>query len=399
MRWLTPHRGWICLAVAVSIIGSGCGQSRRLPTTDRSDREWLRDAWEAQKRLYLRPDGYLVDRTRTDAPVTSEGQAYALMQAAWMRDRDTFTRVFDWTERHLKRPDGLYSWLWTADDGGRVVDDNSATDADTDIAFALVLAAAAFDAPHLLDRARDIVVAVRTHASLAVKRGWIVLPGRWAAPDRITSLSYFSPFAYEYFDEIDPSGRWSEAIHAGYDLLEASLQGQPPRLPPDFVSVDLAGRPTGLPAGSRLSPNFSYDAMRVFWRVDLDCRLHRRARACVERGGARQAAVVMGRDGRLVDRYAVDATPLSTRESLSFYGALLPAVEVVAPAQAGWIRTQRLTPPALDELLVRNDRYYDFNWTWFGLASTSGLTVERTPRVRELRGSYRPATPSAPRPR
>ena len=110
---------------------------RAAPLT--SEREFLTASWETYRRLYIDADGYVLDRTRNDGEVTSEGQAYALLRAAWMDDPATFDRVFAWTERHLRRPDGLYSWRWSPRGGGALLDVNSAADADQDIAFALIL--------------------------------------------------------------------------------------------------------------------------------------------------------------------------------------------------------------------------------------------------------------------
>src|SRR5206468_11130592 len=124
--------------------------------------------------------------------VTSEAQSYALLQAAWLRDADTFERVRTWTDDNLKRPDGLYAWLWDPRDGGRVIDVNTATDGDTDIAFALVIAADAFNRPDYRAEAQEIVKAIRAHASLRLKTGWFPSAGNWAAAERIANLSYFA---------------------------------------------------------------------------------------------------------------------------------------------------------------------------------------------------------------
>ena len=72
---------------------------------------------------YVDPDGRVVRRDQGGDTV-SEGQAYALLIAVALGDRERFTAVWTWTRDHLQRPDKLLSWRWT---DGAVVDANSAT--------------------------------------------------------------------------------------------------------------------------------------------------------------------------------------------------------------------------------------------------------------------------------
>ena len=82
---------------------------------------------------YVDDDGRVV-RHDQGGDTVSEGQAYAMLLAVAADDRDRFAQVWDWTRAHLQRGDGLLAWRWA---GGRVVDDEPATDADLDAARAL----------------------------------------------------------------------------------------------------------------------------------------------------------------------------------------------------------------------------------------------------------------------
>ena len=103
--------------------------------------------------------------------------------------------------------------------------------------------------------------------------------------ERIVNLSYFTPYAYPYFARVDPAGGWLNVVTAGYDLLDRSTSGAAVRLPPDFMTVDQSGSIGDLPQTTALSRRFSFDAIRIPWRVELDCRLHARERACAAAGG------------------------------------------------------------------------------------------------------------------
>jgi endo-1,4-beta-D-glucanase Y len=53
----------------------------------------------------------------------SEGQAYALLIAVALGDRQRSDAVWTWTREHLRRTDGLLSWHWA---DAAVADANSA---------------------------------------------------------------------------------------------------------------------------------------------------------------------------------------------------------------------------------------------------------------------------------
>src|SRR5438046_4583128 len=89
---------------------------------------------------YVDGDGRVVRRDQGSDTV-SEGQAYALLLAAGTGDRRRFDRVWNWTQTHLEQPDGLFAYHWQ---DGRVTDPNSASDADLDIARALLVASRRF---------------------------------------------------------------------------------------------------------------------------------------------------------------------------------------------------------------------------------------------------------------
>jgi endo-1,4-beta-D-glucanase Y len=364
----------VLLVIALPRFCKPCGDAWWSLSTPESR---LLSLWSAYKQNYMQPGGDVRDPLR-GGRVTSEAQSYALLQAAWLRDADTFERVRKWTDDNLKRSDGLYAWLWDPRDGGRVIDVNTATDGDTDIAFALVIAADAFNRPDYRAEAQQIVRAIRANASLRLKSGWFPSAGNWAAAERIANLSYFAPYAYEYFERLDPGAGWAHAISIGYDLLDqATARGE---LPADFVAVDGAGALAPLPATSTLNRVFSFDSIRIPWRIELDCRVHRRQRACADPLVDRLQQI-FARDRRLVTRYTQAGMADATDESLSFYGAVLPAFSRKHPGTADALRRSQLSGRSLSMLRAATNRYYDANWAWFGLAAADGLIVERTPAL------------------
>ncbi len=335
---------------------------------------FLATAWRDYVGVYVAPEGYVLDRTRgPDGEVVSEAQGYALLRAAWERDAETFDRVLSWTERTLRRPDGLYAWRWTPAGGGSMLDWNTATDADQEIALALLMGAEVFQRPWLVARAAELLRAVKAHESIAVGDGWFPAAGNWAVGERIVNLSYFLPYAYDAFATADPESRWDQALATGYALLAAVMAPPGIEFPPDFMTVDAQGAPGPLPPGSTLSAAFSFDAVRLYARVAMDCRVSGRAAACADTLHAAAVAQRLERDGRIVTKYSVQGRPESDAESLSFYGCLLPAFQRHAPEAARRLLDGRLSQASLRPILRAPDRYYDLNWIWFGLAVSEGF--------------------------
>ncbi len=375
-RRRTRGPGLLILAVVLTLAG-GCAENET-PTPEGVD-AYLTGDWDRYAEQYLREPGYVVDPARADGRVTSEGQGYALLRTSLLGRGEAFGRIFRWTEQHLRRPDGLYSWLWSPADSA-VVDPNTATDADQEIALALLIAADRFDRDDYRQRARTLLSDIRSHEAVDLPDGWFPAAGNWAVGDRIVNLSYFLPYAYPHFDRADPDGNWDAALAAGYRLLDRWLERPGARLPPDFMSVDSAGRPhPASTVDTALSGFFSFDAVRIYWRVAVDCLLHDRERACSGPSRSEFLARELDRSGRIVTRYTTGGERRSEQESLSFYGSLLPSLRLHHPSLYSRVRRTSLSAESLRRLSEQEERYYDRNWVWFGIAAASGWLESRMP--------------------
>jgi cellulose synthase (UDP-forming) len=129
-------------ALASSLALAACGGTVPVPSSASPAASRLRSvlsaAWSGYRQVFIQPDGRVVDPKRGGV-TTSEGQSYALLRAVWMGDRLTFQTVWRWTASHLEVGGGSpFASLWS---NGSIADHDSATDADSDIALALLFAA------------------------------------------------------------------------------------------------------------------------------------------------------------------------------------------------------------------------------------------------------------------
>jgi len=215
-------------------------------------------------------NGAFVD---ADGRVTSEAQAYALLRAVWSDDRALFDRALAWTRANLVRRDGLPSWLWQ----GRVVDTNTASDADADMALALLMAGRHWDDPALVEEGRRMVGAIWEREVAVVSGTPYITAGDWATEGPILALnpSYFAPYAYQVFAEIDPEHDWTAVIDSSYRVLFDAARAplgveRSAGLPPDWVGLDRGtGALVALELPGIVTTRYSYDAARSYWRVSL----------------------------------------------------------------------------------------------------------------------------------
>lgn len=221
---------------------------------------------------HFEEDGAFVEK---DGSVTSEAQSYAMLRSVWMNDRETFDAAWGWTRRNLQRDDGLLSWRWQ---DGEIVDEASATDGDTDIALALLLAGKRWRDPELLQEGTRIVSSIYEHEVASVGRRRVITPGDWWETSQSVPFnpSYFSPYAYRIFAEVDSDHDWYSVIDSGYSILfEASGSNLGLRtssgLPSDWVGIQpSSGKLVPFEIEGKTTTNYGYDAARTWWRIALD---------------------------------------------------------------------------------------------------------------------------------
>jgi endo-1,4-beta-D-glucanase Y len=351
----------------------------------------LTENWSRYKATFIQTDGRVIDYNGN--VTTSEGQAYAMLRAFWMRDRATFDTVYRWTRDNLQIPRGdhLFSWKWgeKPDHSWGALDRTSAADADQDIALALLLAGQVWREPSQqvksqLDYhndARLILNDIWDRLTLDAPLGRVLLPGDWPRPPGKTganahtyaiNLSYFAPYAYRAFAEADPDHDWTLLIDSSYEILSRAIAQTDTHLPPDWVEISLDNDQVALyrePLDSR--GDFGYEAIRVYWRVALDALL-----SPLEK---RAAGLLATRT--LLPRYWIirQDLPVSLTwdgivrnpklESGAVYGAILPALTHQDRHVTEEVVTRRLLPNLQPGGVwnTKND-YYAQNWLWFGLA-------------------------------
>jgi endo-1,4-beta-D-glucanase Y len=340
----------------------------------------LQQGWAGYKQAFVSSGGRVSDPTRGGI-TTSEGQSYALLRAVWMDDRSTFDAVWHWTIANLQvRGDGLFASLWGS---GAVQDHNTATDADSDVALALLFASRRFGDGSYHSAAMTVLAGMWQHDVTSIKGMNVLTAGNWAAvpqsPGPVINPSYFAPYAYRVFAREDTGHPWSTLIDSSYTLLDrctaATLDGTPSAgLPPNWCAISRAsGQIVSFPQISG-ADNYGYDAFRVMWRVALDALWNNepRARDYLNRNDflrKRWSAAQM-----LDPVYAHDGTVVSGYDDPTIYGGDIGNFVVADPAAAAQIEQRLLASfhPGAPAYFGQSSNYFEQNWVWFGIALSGG---------------------------
>jgi endo-1,4-beta-D-glucanase Y len=395
IRWL----GYVLVIGAVALLLSVLyenGHRKDVPLLF-SASAMLNSIWQNYQKQYLEPSDYrTLDRSRNNI-TTSEGQGYTMLRAVWLGDKTTFDEEATWTKNNLQhKNDHLFAWLFgqRADGTYGIITDQggmtSASDADTDIALALVFGYARWQNPQYLGDARDIMRDIWAKEVIVISgTPYLTADDLEASSTKATvavNPSYFAPYAYRIFAEVDPTHPWNKLADGSYQLLQASMlspldASSTAKLPPDWMLINKKTAAIETPTQSQPSysgnstttpSNFGYDAMRVPFRLALDYQWFNDPRDKQLLDQMRFLSNTWKADGLILETYthAGAVLPQFTRESPAVYGGTIGYFMVSDPTLAPTVYQNKLlfllnpNTNTWKELLP----YYDDNWAWFGIA-------------------------------
>ncbi|MES2437348.1 MAG: glycosyl hydrolase family 8 [Patescibacteria group bacterium] len=356
-----------------------------------SPRTELLTLWEAYKQEYIEKGSFRVLDKQKDSITTSEGQSYAMLRAVWLDDKPTFDGVWKFTKDNLQHKEGdkLFAWLFgkqpdgsygiMTSQGGQ----NSATDADTDIALALIFASARWNNQDYLNEAKLILDSVWAHEVVDIKgRPYLVANNleKNSPTTMVVNPSYFSPYAYRVFAKVDPTHNWMGLVDTSYEVLEKSMaapldQTKSANIPPDWIFLDKTNGAILPPKAENLSTNFGYDALRTPWRIALDWQWFEEPRAKALLTDMKFLSEQWNSNSVLYVPYKHNGEPAEKHQSAAFYGGTIGYFMVADPENAKVIydnKLQVLYNPDTNSWKVKLG-YYDDNWVWFGIALYNNL--------------------------
>lgn len=375
--------GWSVTLVAMAILLiSLYKQKKAINEQYFSNYTLLMSSWDKYKASFIDPEGRVIDFSANEV-TTSEGQSYAMLRSVWADDPETFERVWGWTQKNLQRSeDNLFGWRWGVVEGrGGFVSpggENSAADADNDIAYALILASRRWQKSGYEDQARAIIEDIWELETVAMGNKRYLAAGNWAIAESeaVINPSYFVYYAWREFAKIDSERNWMRLVDSSYEILkeatELSLdENKSGGLPPNWFVLDLTNGEIEPAIEGGLNTYYSYDAVRVPWRVSFDYQqsLDIRAYQYLVYNFA-SLKQYYKENGYLPSVMAHDGQPVSRVENPVMYATALEVFAHTDRQLAQKIFQEKIINLyALDRSTFREDLpYYEQNWLWFGVA-------------------------------
>jgi endo-1,4-beta-D-glucanase Y len=213
--------------------------------------------------------GGRVIRPENSDDTASEGIAYGMLVGVYMNDRPMFDAL--WSYAH-GRFNGNQLMAWHYNSGGGQLDGGAATDADQDMAWALLMAdkqwggsPTAGGLPTYAASATALIGAIWSH-EVDQSNGFVLKPGDNFGGANQTNPSYFAPSYYKVFARVTGNAGWMSVVQSSYQILgrAAGASG----LVPNWVNAQGAGVPG--PGNDPNGLSFGYDACRTPWRIALD---------------------------------------------------------------------------------------------------------------------------------
>ena len=207
--------------------------------------------------------GLRVQRPENQNDTVSEGMGYGMLAAVYMGDQSTFDGLWTFTKSHLDSY-GLMNWHLNADGSTASGGSNSATDADEDIAFALLMASDQWKGGTYLADGVAMVNAMRINNLFS--DGSLQNGDNWNNTNAINP-DYFSPAYYRVFAKAANDPYWATTvIDRGY-LHLAGVTGTGGLVP---NSTNLQDATTSCTSTQKCDLKYGYDACRMPWRIAMD---------------------------------------------------------------------------------------------------------------------------------
>lgn len=328
--------------------------------------------------------GFLRTR-RPDTPdgernsTVSEGISYGMLIAVMMGDQESFDAFFQYADR-WSNENGLMCW-YIAADGSRALGRGAASDADEDIAWALLLASQQWGGRGGLSESYE-ALAVRQIGRIyefEVDHGEFAdmfLPGDEWRGKNVFNPSYFAPYQYRMFGEVTGNvAAWQRVVDRGYEIIERCLNEQSGNQHNGLVPAwcTFGGVPVEAFVGAE--QNYQTDSARLPFRMAMDWALYKDERAKRYLDKICSFFLAQGA-AHIIDGYELDGTPSPDRKTLDHGEGSAVFVGCAAAGAMCHRKYQALLDGAYERLktgrLLARSRYYNHCWTVMSLLMLTG---------------------------
>jgi endo-1,4-beta-D-glucanase Y len=310
----------------------------------------------------------------------SEGIAYGMLLAVYADDQPTFDKLWQYAKLW---PDsnGLMNWYINAA-GTQALGTGGATDADEDMAFALIMADARWKGhgsltTNYIDLAKTQIGLIWQH-EVDHSRNDVLMPGDQFADGSVINISYFAPAFYRVFGRVtSTTANWMHTVDTTYTVIAATLTSQNGNAQNGLVPAwsTPAGVPMS-PPGQSMPTYHQLDSCRTPFRLAQDyCwNAEPRALSYLQKISSFYSTVTVA---AMVDGYDLNGTPHA--QFVTTGGPR--AASFVGPAGVGAMATGSTYATLRDQayasvatlMQLAGSTYYQESWTGLSLQMMTGL--------------------------
>ncbi|QNU68702.1 endoglucanase [Ruminiclostridium herbifermentans] len=242
-----------------------------------SANQLVKAEWESWKSAHITSNGARgFKRVQRDAATNydtvSEGLGYGMLLAVYFGEQQLFNDLYGYVKCYFNS-NGLMSWH--IDANGNIIGNDgigAATDADEDIAVALVFAHKKWGSNGSVNyesEAKSYISKIYNHM---VERGtYIIKNGDTWGGTSCVNPSYFAPAWYRIYADFTGNSEWLKVADKCYEIIDRAKNPNT-GLVPDWCTA--AGGPA-----NGMGYDFLYDAIRYQWRTAIDYSWYGTAKA------------------------------------------------------------------------------------------------------------------------
>ena len=263
-------------------------------------------------------------RIKFDNPsqTVSEGIGYGMLLSVYMADKTLFDGLWLYYKDN-RNSNGVMNWRINGCSG--VDGANGATDAELDVAFALIVADYQWGSTANINYktdAKTLIAAVKAHEIEA--NTFVLKPGDQFGGSQITNPSYFSPAYYRAFGTFTNDVTfWNQVAAKSYAIINNNLtvNNAVGGLVSDWCTE--SGAYSSQAGGyNNAGKSYTYDAARTPWRIAVDYLWHGNADAkTYSKKSSDFVRINLGGSANIKDGYNQDGSLRGQWHNATFVGA------------------------------------------------------------------------------
>lgn len=271
--------------------------------------------WKEKYVGWINSNTARIVRPENNNDTVSEGIGYGMLLSVYAKDQTTFAGLWNYGKKYLDS-NGLMNW--DIDSNGTVIGSGSATDADEDMAYALVKASALWPGQGYDTAAKTMIAAIKAHE---VVSGYLNPGDNWGNTP-IINPSYLAPSYYKVFADFTGDSQWSQIASDNSAWMMRAANASTGLLP-DWLNQDLSQANISFDTHKN---DFYYDALRTPIRLLMDYKAtgDQNAQNILQKQSAFFASV--GSD-KLTSGYTMSGQAFSTYLDTAFLSGFAAAAQ------------------------------------------------------------------------